>query len=468
MSPAPQPPPSAESRPRRLPAVDALRALALLGILAVNIWFFADPVRLVGGEPTTAAPTVADQLVALVVTVVFEAKSYVLFSFLFGLSFVHQQAAAWRAGTSESGRTLRRMLVLAVLGVLHGILLFAGDILLAYAILGVLLLALRGLRTRTALVLAVVVAAGFSLVILGIGALAALLSGTPGFAEALPETPDAAAAVAAYTGPLPEYLAFQLARWAALAPSILFGQGIMAFAAFLVGLAAARAQVLERILDRSAARPIPTGLLVAILLPSLLVGLALSTTAAVLRHGLPGAPTTPQPAESLLASGLSLVAGPIQATGATILVLMVLRSRPGARLTAALAPAGRMTLTNYLGQSLVLALLFSGLGLGLAGEVSGVVVGSLIVLIVGRPAAGLGAVDAQLPHRPAGDPAACDHLCRSPDRRAVRRGNVSSSGMSLGVRGDVEAEEKITPRGEAGHLRAVIAWVSRSHGKGDP
>lgn len=379
MSPAPQPRPSAETRPRRLPAVDALRALALLGILAVNIWFFADPVRLVGGEPATPAASTADQLVELVVTVVFEAKSYVLFSFLFGLSFVHQQAAARRAGASETARTLRRMLVLAVLGVLHGILLFAGDILLTYAILGVLLLALRGMRARTALALAVVVAAGFSLVILGFGVLASLLAGTPGFAAAMPASPDAAAAVASYTGPVPEYLAFQLVRWTALAPSILLGQGIMAFAAFLAGLAAARAQVLERILDRSAAHPVATGRLVAILLPSLLVGVALSTTAAVLRHGLPGAPTTPDPAESLLSSGLSLVAGPIQATGATLLVLLVLRSRPGDRLIAALAPAGRMTLTNYLGQSLVLALLFSGLGLGLAGEVSGVVVGLLVL-----------------------------------------------------------------------------------------
>lgn len=40
----------------------------------------------------------------------------------------------------------------------------------------------------------------------------------------------------------------------------------------------------------------------------------------------------------------------------------------GGRLAAVLAPAGRMSLSNYLGQSVVCALLFTGVGLGLAGR----------------------------------------------------------------------------------------------------
>ncbi|WP_344684565.1 MULTISPECIES: DUF418 domain-containing protein [Actinomycetes] len=369
--------PAQPARPPRLVAVDALRAVALLGILAVNIWFFAEPGQLTTGEFHREIQGPGDQLAAFTATLLFEAKSYVVFSFLFGLSFVMQWASAHRAGVSEVGRSVRRFVTLAVLGVLHGIFLFVGDILLAYALLGFALLGMRRVRTRTALIVAGVLYGAVTLFLFGIAALVLLAEGTPGFDETMMLPGDADAAVAAYTGTIGSYLGFQLEAYATMAPMIIFGQGLMAFAAFLIGLVVGRTQLLERIVGRG----VPTGRLVAIMLPVLVVGLLISGAAAWIDWGAPGSVPTEEPGMGmmLLAQALTLAGGPVQSLGYVILALLVFRSPAFGWLTAALAPAGRMSLTNYLGQSLVLAVVFSALGLGLAGELTALQIGVIVL-----------------------------------------------------------------------------------------
>ncbi|MDZ5077369.1 DUF418 domain-containing protein [Nesterenkonia sp. HG001] len=375
----PMPSGTQPARPPRLIAVDALRAVALLGILSVNIWFFAEPGQLSTGEFHREIQSAGDQLTAFTATLLFEAKSYVVFSFLFGLSFVMQWASAHRAGVSEVGRSVRRFITLAVLGVLHGILLFVGDILLAYALLGFALLGMRRIRTRTALILAGLLYGVVALFMFGISGIMLLAEGTPGFDDAMMAGGDADAAVAAYTGTIGSYLGFQLQTYAFMGPMILFGQGIMVLAAFLIGLVVGRSQLLERIV----AREVPTGRLVAIMVPALTVGLLISGTAAWLDWGAPGSVAGGEPSmvQLLLAQALTLTGGPVQSLGYVILALLVFRSPAFGWLTAALAPAGRMSLTNYLGQSLVLALIFSALGLGLAGQLTALQVGGIALAL---------------------------------------------------------------------------------------
>lgn len=394
----------------RLHAVDALRALALLGILAVNIWYFAFPENLTGArsagldaEPgAQSAGTLADQWVAFGATAIFEGKSYVIFSFLFGLSFVLQWSSAHRAGRSEVSRSVRRFVGLVILGLLHGIFLFVGDILLAYAVLGFALLGMRHIRTRTALLLAAALWGVVALAILGLGALtmwfessgmmdAAMMSGTGADGAGLDGTGSGGSAPtsallassdearAAYTGSLGSYLGFQLSAYALIAPSLLIGQGPVAFAAFLLGLVVGRMRLLERVI----AGEFTTAGLVSIMVPALAVGGTLSAVAAWMVWG------TPDQASGLgqqtLSAGLIFFAGPIQATGYVVGALLLLRHRAFGWLLRLLAPAGRMSLSNYLGQSLVLAVTFSALGapfgLGLAGQLSASQVGAVVVVL---------------------------------------------------------------------------------------
>lgn len=370
-------------RPGRLPAVDALRALALLGILSVNVWYFVYPDLLQSGVRSAEVASGADQLVRFVSTLLFEAKSYVVFSFLFGLSFVLAWASASRAGHSVIRRSVRRFVALIVLGVLHGMFLFAGDILLAYAILGFALLGMRHISTRWALIIAVgvlLVWSGFTLVT---GLAASAVEGTDLWEESVVAGSDPEAALAAYTDGLGSYLGFQLALYPSIAVNMLFGQGPMAFAAFLIGLVVGRTQLIERVISGA----IPTPKLLGWMLPALAVGLGLSGAAAVLLWGPPGS-TEPAAATAehmmgaeLTAMGMLFLAGPIQAVGYVILALLIFRSAAAAVLVRVLAPAGRMSLTNYLGQSVVLAIIFSGLGFGLAGQVSPLGVGVVVLAL---------------------------------------------------------------------------------------
>lgn len=367
----------------RLHAVDALRALALLGILSVNVWYFAFPELLETGMRSMPMETSGDQLVRFASTLIFEGKAYVVFSFLFGLSFVLAWASAARSGLSEVRRSVRRFTALILLGVLHGVFLFAGDILLAYAVLGFALLGMRRIRTKWALIVAaavLVVWAGFTL---GTGLLLSALEGTAEMDAAMVPASDPEAARAAYTGGIASYLSFQLAVYPTVATGILFGQGPMAFGAFLIGLVVGRAQLLERILRREIATP----KLLAWMLPALVVGLSLSGAAAVMLWGPPGS-TAPAAATSenmmgaeLTAMGMIFLAGPIQAAGYVILALLIFRSAGAGPLVRALAPAGRMSLSNYLGQSLVLAVIFSALGFGLAGQLSPLAVAGVVVAL---------------------------------------------------------------------------------------
>lgn len=126
----------------RLAQVDALRGFALLGILVVNIGYMASTYHGSGLEdPGFASPL--DGAVRWFVTVFFEAKFFLLFSFLFGYSFTLQLDSAERSGARFAPRFLRRLAGLFVLGALHAVLLFPGDILTMYAVLGLILLAAR-------------------------------------------------------------------------------------------------------------------------------------------------------------------------------------------------------------------------------------------------------------------------------------------------------------------------------------
>lgn len=63
----------------RVPEIDALRGLALLGILMVNVWFFTDPSGPRGGPAEGPVP-VPDQAVRFLVATFVEGRFYLLFS----------------------------------------------------------------------------------------------------------------------------------------------------------------------------------------------------------------------------------------------------------------------------------------------------------------------------------------------------------------------------------------------------
>lgn len=330
----------------RDPVLDRLRGVALAGIILVNCALFAAPAF--GGPP---APELIDRLALGILEVLFVGKFFLIFSFLFGYGF----AAGLARGRIDGRAHGRRIVGLATMGALHAWLLFYGDILMLYAALGALLWTTRGWEARrltrwglAALALAVPVQA----------LVTAPQTLEPGFFANLAAMAEAQRA--GYLAPSFVAVAAHRASELPLAASfVLAFNGLGAAAAFLLGSAFARAGGT----GAAAAARLPGWRA-----PALLVA---ATAAALLGWGLAtggagfaaaAAASAPSP---LLGALLVSAAAPAQSVAIAVI---------GLRLVAVgaarwLETLGRMTLTGYLGHSVLLGAAFNGWGLGLFGAV---------------------------------------------------------------------------------------------------
>jgi len=134
----------------RLDSLDLLRGFAILGILFVNMHFFAMPMMEAVAGVGLHDMAVRDQLAWGFVKVFCEFKFVSTFSILFGAGMIMQLMRSERSGSHGFARRyFRRILVLALFGAIHAFLLWYGDILLFYAVIGSLVFLLRNASART-------------------------------------------------------------------------------------------------------------------------------------------------------------------------------------------------------------------------------------------------------------------------------------------------------------------------------
>jgi len=337
---------------QRQPLADALRGFALLGILVVNIASFASTYYGAAvADPLAASPVERGAFFAR--TLLFETKFYLLFSFLFGYSFALQMQSARRDGRSFVPRMARRLAGLWVLGFLHAVLLYHGDILTTYAVLGAVLLVLRRRGDRFLSAGAVALVLATSLLWAGFGYLLARFH-IP--MEVQGAYAEAAAALAAYRGTPATVIARHLHEMAQIWWVTGLVQAPIALAMFLAGLVAGRHGLLANAgPDRARLRRV------------LAWGLAV---------GLPGAAVYAWPSlrsegvvREIPALAATLLTAPFLGAAYAAGLLLWLGSARGRPWLALLAPAGRMALSNYLLQSAVCAWLFLAYGLRWIGTV---------------------------------------------------------------------------------------------------
>lgn len=354
----------------RMVVLDVLRGVALLGILVVNMPFFATPGIVDPDFLTRELPGAVDRAARWLVTFLAEGKFYPLFSFLFGYGFAVQLSRD--APGSPRRRYVRRLAGLLLLGLAHVTLLWAGDILAIYAVLGSLLLLFERRAERTLLrwAGALLLVAVVPIVLLTV--VTVLVGAAPEAAQADAELRRAGseALAIAREGSFPELVR---QRWNEYS-SVLFVlvlQGPVVLAMFLVGMWTARRGVLH---DPAAERP----LLRRVLVIGLLVGLAGSFAGATLRV----AADSVNSATYVASFGFLTIAGPVQALAyAAGVVLLLLRGEEWRRRLAPLARVGRLALSNYILQSLIATSIFYGYGLGLYGRVGSALLLALSVAI---------------------------------------------------------------------------------------
>lgn len=337
----------------RIDAIDTVRGFALAGILVVNSMAFAST-WYGTGLPSPNVSTL-DLLIEGVVSALFELKFYLLFSFLFGYSVTLQMRSAERAGASFLPRMLRRQAGLFAIGAMHAVLLFHGDILTTYAVLGLILLALRKRSDQFLIVLAVVLIAATALFWAG---LAVWQADLPSFDQTDIARKMILAAAENLRGTATDIIAAHVRALEDFLPLLLLLQAPTALAMFLLGYVAGRKEAfahLETIRRNWSRRVMQLGLFIG--LPGALVYAA-------------GATLAPGTYLEIAGLALSIVTAPLL-SAAMVLGFLHLVLLPAAEgLYSLLSAAGRMALTNYLLQSLLLALVFHGYGLGLVNRLS--------------------------------------------------------------------------------------------------
>ena len=137
----------------RIVALDVIRGFALLGIFLMNIEWFNRPISELDAG-MQAGISGFDYWSSWFVHVFVRGKFWTMFSLLFGMGFAVMLTRAEQAGRSFVGPYLRRTLALAVIGALHVIFIWTGDILVSYAAGAALLMVVFYTRPRILLVLA--------------------------------------------------------------------------------------------------------------------------------------------------------------------------------------------------------------------------------------------------------------------------------------------------------------------------
>ena len=358
----------------RIETVDILRGFALLGVVLANFQHLISWENLAG---------TSDGTVALLIEHLVGGKFYRLFAFLFGVGFALQMTRLESRGVRFVPLYMRRLGILFIIGIVHGILFWPNDILALFAQFGLLLLLIRRASNR-------------SLFIIAVGCLFAsniyyyLSTDFADFRQVVIEQQDGPgdeqraqedAARNAETervrsqGDFPEIVAWNAAYFWDWHTDIRAQLAILGeeFLMFICGIYAVRCRVFER--------PDEAGPFIRrVMLWSLGVALASYPVIETLSSG------TSHPVYGHLAISARVVMRDIQPAAlslfyASALTLLLYRTAWKRRLWP-LARFGRMALTHYLALSVIVTTIFFGYGFGLYGKV-GVTTGVGISIVTG-------------------------------------------------------------------------------------
>lgn len=349
--------------------LDALRGFALLGILLTNIaafsgYAFVDP-ALQARLPWSAFDGPVNYLVHALI----EAKFYSLFSFLFGMGFAVQLRRAQARRTDIESVFRRRMGWLLAFGLAHAILVWFGDILNIYALMGFALLLFRNASPRTLLKWAIFFLTAPIWIYLAYWIFTLMVPAAPPSPPA--SSADFRAILDGYaSGSYADVVHSNTQIYAfAWIRRIFRFQLLRIFGMFLLGAWAGKIGLPQA---RDALRPMLgtwLGVGIAFGLPMNLAFAALGGNDVL----------QPASATGLLSITLGSLGIPLLSLAYAAAFALFWRRNRGA--DHLLVASGRMALSHYLSQSLVCVTLFYGIGFGLFGHV-GYGAGTLMAMAV--------------------------------------------------------------------------------------
>lgn len=332
----------------RILTLDVLRGFSLLGILLVNMISFHSPLSYYNPYEWFKYD---DLIVFTWLDIFVQGSFYPIFAMMFGYGMVIMQERSKIKGTSFWKISIRRLTALMLIGIIHAFLIWYGDILITYAIMGLLLLLF--LRFSGPILLGIGIGLYFlpQLLISALLILASFLN--EGTLADFTDVVSLQISAEIYTnGTFWEIAAQRYADW-----SINNSFGAMMQYVFLIlplmliGAGAAKLNWLRRA-NKQKRKWI---LILVIALP---LGLAIKML-----------PLYTIPTISIQYVQ-DIIGGPILGIAYAAAIVLLMNSSIAAKLFKPLASAGRMSITIYLMQSVIGTLIFYSYGFGLYGQIS--------------------------------------------------------------------------------------------------
>ena len=358
--------------PDRIATLDIVRGVAVMGILAMNIVAFAMPVGAYMNPMAYGSETSIDLAAYAFNFVLIDGKMRGLFSFLFGASMLMVIERAEAKGQNAASVHYRRMIVLLLFGAIHFYLIWFGDILFGYALIGMVAWFFRNMAPRK------LIAIGATLIFVQFLTMAGFASSAQGLAAAAAQPGANAEALEAWkemstwvrvptSAELAEQMGLALGPWSALVEyqttkhlwdplifALTFGPETLGY--MLFGMAALKSGFFAGSWsEQSCTKVAVRGFAIAIPIYSVLVLL-------IFLNGF-------SPVSLFwLSMAATVLVRPIMIVAVAALIIIL--TDQGGWLVDRIAAAGRAAFTNYLGTSILMTGLFYGWGLGLFGEFS--------------------------------------------------------------------------------------------------
>ncbi len=353
------------SADKRLATLDILRGFALFGILMVNMIWYSNPIASLISDNSLWTDT-QSVVTRFMIGFLFEGKFYVLFSMLFGYGFWLFLNKKNNDGKPVTGLFAMRLFVLLLIGVAHVVLLWAGDILVFYALLGFVLMLFRNVKKDRTLLIWAAVFISWPVLLMGFLALLFQIPEVQAVMDQAMVEQDAyfislidKALSVFQQGSFSEMIRMRLLEYS-LSLSGFFFFHVNILAMFLIGVYAARKKYMARTSE---------------LLPffkklcfyGFMIGIPanLFTAIALLYHDI-YSPSAISFYYMLVSSFGSPALTIAYVSGIVILIEKGVLSK----LFNWLSFVGRMALTNYLLHSIIASFLFFSYGLGLFGKVN--------------------------------------------------------------------------------------------------
>ncbi len=333
----------------RVVSIDIMRGFALLGIFVVNMLFFHGPYIYV--NPYTWYQNPQDYEAFKWIDIFVQGSVYPLFAMLFGYGLAMQFTKSEKAGTSFAKLAVRRLLILLGIGCIHAFLIWSGDILITYAIAGLLLVLLMSLKPLWLFVIGAVLFLLPNSLLLGLVYLGGLID--PDALTVYAGIQEVEASILAYSeGSWGEIIAQNFADWWYMnqwGVNILTAiTNILPF--LMIGAAASKLKLIER------AKELKIFWIITVLV-SFIVGTYIKWL-----------PFTTE-ANLLTSSFQDLFGGSLQAIAYGGFLALICSVPVVSKILSPIGKVGRMSMTIYLMQSIIATTILYSYGFALYGRI---------------------------------------------------------------------------------------------------